>query len=640
MRGFMIFLWCVVTALMFYSAWRFKAPDIENDIRARASQSVSEANGAQIAVDVDGRHVNLRGFANSQPHKDKLLDAADTTYGALGPIDGIVLPQTPASTFLSANYQNNALVLSGVVRSQEDREALLEEASQAGFGAVQDDLIVSDSALDWQSDAELGLAQLSALYAGHLYLTEERKLLSGTAPSPEAADAASSIAGNWTSYVSRPELEDPRIGQLTAALDAKTVAHEALAATLSDRDAQVATLQADAEAQAAQLQDTNAQLVQSRTDLGQLEADKATLQSQVDALKGIAKERAGRIVEMGGQLKDDRAQVSILEAEIAQMSSRLALLNAESGDAVENLQAELKIRQSELEEAQASLNDLRAAKDDQIASLTGDLANGVQARAELQRKLDDLTAQNAELSEMIAEKEQAITTLNQNSGASVETLNAQISSLDAELQAAKDNLAQTGAELNEAQTNLATQAETLTAQAATIDQTQSERDQLAVQVAQLPELEATVSARDARIAELLAAQPKSTPQSLTETCNIAARDLLEDGRINFVTNSAEVEETSIPLLERITGVVLACTGKGSAARVTIAGHTDDRGSDVDNQALSEARAQSIATYFTERGVVASAIDAIGLGETQPIADNNTTEGRAANRRISFDFQAR
>jgi len=63
------------------------------------------------------------------------------------------------------------------------------------------------------------------------------------------------------------------------------------------------------------------------------------------------------------------------------------------------------------------------------------------------------------------------------------------------------------------------------------------------------------------------------------------------------------------------------------------GHTDDIGPAAANQALSEARAQSVVEYMVSKGVPADRIVAFGLGDTEPIADNTTEEGRAKNRRI-------
>ena len=67
----------------------------------------------------------------------------------------------------------------------------------------------------------------------------------------------------------------------------------------------------------------------------------------------------------------------------------------------------------------------------------------------------------------------------------------------------------------------------------------------------------------------------------------------------------------------------------------IAGHTDDRGSADANQLLSEQRANAVLEYLIQRGQDPARFDTIGYGETQPIASNDTAEGRARNRRIEF-----
>lgn len=68
----------------------------------------------------------------------------------------------------------------------------------------------------------------------------------------------------------------------------------------------------------------------------------------------------------------------------------------------------------------------------------------------------------------------------------------------------------------------------------------------------------------------------------------------------------------------------------------IGGHTDSRGSDAYNKGLSQRRANSVVKYLTEKGVSADRMRAVGYGETKPVADNKTEEGRAENRRVEFD----
>ena len=69
--------------------------------------------------------------------------------------------------------------------------------------------------------------------------------------------------------------------------------------------------------------------------------------------------------------------------------------------------------------------------------------------------------------------------------------------------------------------------------------------------------------------------------------------------------------------------------------IEIGGHTDDQGSDDYNNRLSLARAKAVYDYLLSKGIEASQVSYKGYGKSQPIADNSTEEGRAANRRTEF-----
>ena len=72
--------------------------------------------------------------------------------------------------------------------------------------------------------------------------------------------------------------------------------------------------------------------------------------------------------------------------------------------------------------------------------------------------------------------------------------------------------------------------------------------------------------------------------------------------------------------------------------VEIGGHTDNRGSDEYNQKLSENRAKAVYDYFVQHGVEAGRLSYKGYGESQPIATNDTEEGRQANRRVELKLK--
>jgi len=69
--------------------------------------------------------------------------------------------------------------------------------------------------------------------------------------------------------------------------------------------------------------------------------------------------------------------------------------------------------------------------------------------------------------------------------------------------------------------------------------------------------------------------------------------------------------------------------------MVVEGHTDSQGNDDANQVLSEQRAKSVRDYLVSRGVAADRITSTGKGETSPVADNKSAEGRANNRRVEI-----
>ena len=99
----------------------------------------------------------------------------------------------------------------------------------------------------------------------------------------------------------------------------------------------------------------------------------------------------------------------------------------------------------------------------------------------------------------------------------------------------------------------------------------------------------------------------------------------------FKTGSYELAPGARERLAKVSGILLAYP----SLHVQIEGHTDSVGSDEYNQDLSEKRAGAVRDYFVQQGIAADSIDARGFGKTQPIASNDTAEGRQQNRRVEL-----
>jgi outer membrane protein OmpA-like peptidoglycan-associated protein len=99
----------------------------------------------------------------------------------------------------------------------------------------------------------------------------------------------------------------------------------------------------------------------------------------------------------------------------------------------------------------------------------------------------------------------------------------------------------------------------------------------------------------------------------------------------FVTGKSEINKWSYPELERLIDLMK----KHKTMEIEIDGHTDDKGTDKINNALSLERANAVKDYLIGKGVEASRLQSKGYGKTKPLVPNTTEEGRQKNRRVDF-----
>jgi OmpA-OmpF porin, OOP family len=140
---------------------------------------------------------------------------------------------------------------------------------------------------------------------------------------------------------------------------------------------------------------------------------------------------------------------------------------------------------------------------------------------------------------------------------------------------------------------------------------------------------AVVEKAQAQAAQLK--QQDETKPITTQECETRFSVISTTGAIYFKTGSAELDHSSDPLLNSVADIANRCP----SVKVEVSGHTDTTGGANANQALSVARAQSVATYLVQHGVAQSRITATGYGDTRPVAANTSEDGRAKNRRIEF-----
>lgn len=109
----------------------------------------------------------------------------------------------------------------------------------------------------------------------------------------------------------------------------------------------------------------------------------------------------------------------------------------------------------------------------------------------------------------------------------------------------------------------------------------------------------------------------------------------EEAGVYFDTNKSDVKGTSASTLDRLVGIFK----EYPKTNILVEGHTDSAGADEYNMNLSKQRATSVTGYLVSKGLDASRFDTKWYGETQPVADNTTAEGKSKNRRVELAIVA-
>jgi OmpA-OmpF porin, OOP family len=128
----------------------------------------------------------------------------------------------------------------------------------------------------------------------------------------------------------------------------------------------------------------------------------------------------------------------------------------------------------------------------------------------------------------------------------------------------------------------------------------------------------------------ISVKPAAAPVDAT-VCQQLFSEMLARGTIRFESGRSNLDLDSAGLLDHLVEIALRCP----TTNIEVAGHTDGDGDSATNQALSEKRAQAVVDYLVKAGLPAGRFTATGYGSTQPVAANDTDDGKARNRRIEF-----
>jgi outer membrane protein OmpA-like peptidoglycan-associated protein len=135
----------------------------------------------------------------------------------------------------------------------------------------------------------------------------------------------------------------------------------------------------------------------------------------------------------------------------------------------------------------------------------------------------------------------------------------------------------------------------------------------------------------------VAAAPEPAPAPVAAPAYVAPepapalpQKLVLEG-VNFDFDKATIRQEDLPNIDKD----VATLEQWGKVNIEVAGHTDSRGSDAYNIKLSQRRAEAVRDYLISKGIAADRLSAKGYGESQPVADNATDEGRFKNRRVEL-----
>jgi len=255
----------------------------------------------------------------------------------------------------------------------------------------------------------------------------------------------------------------------------------------------------------------------------------------------------------------------------------------------------MAVKQKAEEEANAKAAADKRAAEDREAKARADAAEQAQRRQEAEQARRDAEAAKADAERLKAEAEKA----------AVEAAQAK------------------------------KEAEAARAAAQADQQAALEQRKAALEQKQAAEAEAQKARAAAAQAELekaqLRAQLRDQLNSILQTRDSARGLIVSMSDVLFASDSYLLKPGAREMRAKISGIVLAHPG----LTLQIEGHTDSVGADEHNQQLSERRADSVRDFLAEQGVAPSSITAKGFGKTQPVAANDTAEGRQRNRRVEL-----
>jgi OOP family OmpA-OmpF porin len=580
-----------------WHALAVKAPRIEAEIAERARQAVEPLAIHEVSVRADGRRVVLAGRVHTSRQGDRLARAVGQLPGVAA-VRNRLVPLPRVSPYrLNARLDSQRLTLTGHVPTEAARGALLAMAGASGR-AVRSDLALA-AGVDveaWTALAADALRALGRLEDGRLDIADSTVSLSGRVASDPALEALGPLLGaGWTTEI--------------AVIDPDPPARLAI----RRRDGEPATLEGRLPRglERAMLRQTFPQ-----ADLGQLAGDgRGDPDAWARAVEALAV-----VLPRFGTLE------AVLEGGEIRVTGRLR-----EGFPVKETRAALRAALGEGWRLSFAAEEAPPA-----------------ARIELAKASDGISV-NGILPQGLSPN-QVLTALG---GEAEDTLTGGGAGDTGAWSRALATLGRLLAAYETAEAALGGGRFAVEGRLAPGHDPAALAEWAAARLA--PDWEVTLGGEAAAAAEGATRENPITGMTerlangywlpvldfrpTLESCDRQATLAQAESKIRFVSGSVEIRPEAAPVLDRLAAVVARCFAE-TGLRLQVGGHTDSVGDPAENLRLSKARAEEVVDALAARGLARGRMLAVGFGQTLPVDTNDTAEGRARNRRITFAWSRR
>ncbi|MEO1701590.1 MAG: OmpA family protein [Pseudomonadota bacterium] len=574
----------LATAVLTALSMLFHAGSIEKDLSEKAAVTLSEEHG-WATVELDGRDLTLTGVAPTEDQQEAAASLTNDIYDVRVVTNNSTLPPIEAPYAFNAAKSGEGITLTGFYPSDDVRAEIVAAAERANPGvAITDNLTIARGAPDAFGElGSFGVSQLGKLADGQVAMSDANYSIDGMASSAEAFEALSAeLTGALPAgaALAANEVVPPAVSPFTWSAKKTQPGTLALAGFATSAE------QADAIVAAAQETDGSATV-------------ESTLQVASGAPEGFDAAATYALSFMPFLVEGDASLVD------SALSITGTALDGNAFASVTQLQANapngIELT-ANVEEPAPPAFFLEAVAGDTLV-LEGNVPSSDVKDALLAQAQASFVGLNIEDQLSVAEGAPA---------GFAETASAGLGALsrmpEGRLYIEGNAITIEGGAFGDA-------ARSSILEAVGAGVPQGIETDIDVSLAPGPMEAGGIGALDAAV------------------CQSRLAELLSLGSIRFATGQASIESASFGLLDRLSYTAQACPD----TRFEVGGHTDSDGDEASNERLSLQRAEAVVNYLVSSGVETSRLSAIGYGESNPIASNDTDEGKGQNRRIEFNI---